>query len=879
MVFFRVPVPRAPAPRSFRDYRGKMDQVPATSNRSTLLTLASVVITMLLLAFVSVLLIANYTSQANLKATLLQRFQSENDRLSRGLSSFFSRRSEDLTALASSGPLEDHFKDLALGARSAAKQDLGRLREKFSELMDKVRIGNDWPFERLTLIDEAGETVVDVQVPGTEGRLQQDLGELRAPRYRNVVVLSGEGDRDVLLSLAYYSKDRYAGQILAWVQTKFLFDYLLSHEPPSHAVTYLMAGDDVIVDRPSIGAVTTRPIEETDTPVEFSGLWRDGTRTKLIAVKNLVMHSPFALVTVAPSRDVIGPLDPRGLLIGLAVLALVIIGSAAFVIRLNMRSLILEARLQESLRHEEAVTVKNRQLEQEIADRRQAEEALRMSEERYRTLIDTSPDIIYTVDAASGVFQSMNSAFEKLTGWQRGAWVGRPFAELIHPDDRDLAGRTIAEVRRGEPRSRYELRILTRSGEYRTAEFTSNALFESGSIAAVFGIARDVTERKRLEEQLRHAVKMEAVGQLAGGIAHDFNNMLSVIIGYCNFLLEDMPTSDPLRQYVELVMASAERAANLTQNLLTFSRKQIVSMQAMDLGTVVRSVEPLVTRLVGESIRMVLDLPAYPVAVRGDSTQVEQVIMNLAANARDAMPKGGSLTFGVGEVDIDEGFRLVRGFGKPGRYAVLTAEDTGTGMEDSVRERIFEPFFTTKRTGKGTGLGLSIVFGIVKQHHGYVEVTSRPGKGTKFSIYLPLLPASEVVESGERSDERPRGGTETILVAEDNEEVRTMLVKVLRGAGYGVIEAADGEEAVARFRDEGKDVRLLLCDVIMPNLNGKEAFEIIRDGRRDVRVVFISGYTADILGKNGISEQEFDFLQKPVKSPVLLAKVREVLDR
>ncbi len=850
-------------------------------NRAAILTVATPVIVLLLLAFVSALLVTNYMSQASLKATLLQRFKAENERVTGGLSAFFSSRGDDLVTLASSQAMEVLFENRArvMGIGHALKTYVPPIREKFLNAMDKIRVGNDWPCERMALIDTSGSLLVDVRVPGEQGQEHRaELRDLREPRYRDPVVLTQEGGDTILFSLACYFKGRYAGQILAWVRVQFIFDYLLTHELKPSAATYLMTGTEIVADRSSGAKPSMLPIEPTDTPVEFDGVWRDGNSTRLVAVKNLVMHSPFALVTVAPARDVYGPLNPRVLLVSMAVLALVIIGSAVFVIRLNLRSAVLEARLEDSRRHDDEVTAKNLQLEKGIAERQQAESALRKSEERYRMLIDTSPDIIYTVDTATDTIQSLNMAFEQITGWPRGSWLGRPFADLIHPDDRELAARTIADVRRGEHRSRYELRILARSGEYRAAEFMSNALMNDGQVVATFGIARDVTERKRLEEQLRHAVKMEAVGQLAGGIAHDFNNMLSVVIGYCNFVLDDMRADDPLRQYVELIMASAERAAHLTQNLLTFSRKQIVSMQPMDMVTVVRRIEPLITRLVGESVRVVLDLPAQPITIMGDSTQMEQILMNLSANARDAMLSGGMLTIGAGTIEIDEGFRLARGFGRSGRYAVLTVADTGSGMEDSVRERIFEPFFTTKRTGKGTGLGLSIVFGIVKQHHGYIEVASQPGKGTKFSVYLPLAPESTALADEAQQSARPRGGTETLLVAEDNRDVRTMLVKTLRGAGYSVMEAADGEEAVERFEQQ-RGVRLLLFDVIMPNRNGKQAYDVIRERHPDVKVIFISGYTADLLDQSGVSEKEFDFLQKPVRAADLLAKVREVLDR
>ncbi len=845
------------------------------------LTIATIAVVFLLLAFVAFLLVSNYVSQTSLKETLRTQFVLQNDQQATNLTAFINNRRSELAVLAASRVIDVFFANRALGMSMdyGLRQSLPPIKQKFSEVVERNLIGIEGPYRRIALIDDDGTLLVDVRAAGVSALTPETAQSLNEPRYRTCTVLPADEGRTLLLSLAYYFKDRYAGQIVAWIPTQFLYDYVLTaHSTPS-SFAYLVSGKDVVLGASAPGGGALPFIEETGSPVEFDGLWRERRPARLIAVKNLVMQSPFALVTVAPVRDVYGRLEPGGLLVGMAVFAVIMIGSAVAIFRMNTRSLVLSARLGESIRHDEEVTRKNVQLELEIYDRKRAESALRESQERYRMLIETSPDIIYTVSADDCTIRSLNSAFERVTGWPRDPWIGMPFVDFIHPDDRQLALKTFDEALQGKPRKRYELRCLTASGEYRTAEFTSSALAERERVVAALGIARDITDRKRLEEQLRHAVKMEAVGQLAGGIAHDFNNMLSVIIGYGNFLQEDMRPDDPLRPSVDLIMMSAERAAHLTQNLLTFSRKQVLTTQPVDLVAVIRKVEPLLSRLIGEDIQVRLDLPQRQTTVLADAMQMEQVLMNLATNARDAMPRGGSLTVGAGIVEIDDAFRAARGFGKPGTYAAVTVADTGGGMDESVRQRIFEPFFTTKKIGKGTGLGLSIVFGIVKQHHGYIDVATEKGRGTTFTLFFPLLSDAVEAPSAEQAGVKPRGGSETILLAEDSDDVRAMLTRVLRDAGYRVIETKNGAEAVATFGSDGGDVRLLLLDVIMPGLNGKEALDAIKKIRPGIRALFISGYTADILDRSGLPADAVDFLPKPVLPSVLLKRVREILDR
>jgi signal transduction histidine kinase/ActR/RegA family two-component response regulator len=400
----------------------------------------------------------------------------------------------------------------------------------------------------------------------------------------------------------------------------------------------------------------------------------------------------------------------------------------------------------------------------------------------------------------------------------------------------------------------------------------------SGYTISAIEIINNTTEKKKLEDQLRHSQKMEAVGQLAGGVAHDFNNILTAIIGYGSLMKMKMDYDDPSRNYLLQILDSAKRAANLTQGLLAFSRKQAISPKSVRVNKIIENVEKLLRRLIGEDVEMKVSLAEADLTVLADSGQLEQVLVNLATNARDAMPEGGCLTIRTEAGVLDHEFIKMHGYGKPGSYALISVADTGTGMDGKTRERIFEPFFTTKEVGKGTGLGLSIVYGIVKQHNGYITCYSEPGKGTAFKIYLPVI--DRKVSPTEDSVSLPSsGGTETILLAEDDAVVRALMKEVLEQSGYTVIEAADGEDAIGVFARNRDKVRLLILDVIMPKKNGKEVYEEIRKERPDVSVIFSSGYTADILQKKRVFDGEFKLISKPVSPTDLLRQVRETLDR
>lgn len=391
-------------------------------------------------------------------------------------------------------------------------------------------------------------------------------------------------------------------------------------------------------------------------------------------------------------------------------------------------------------------------------------------------------------------------------------------------------------------------------------------------------IATDISKHRNLEEQLHHAQKMESIGTLAGGIAHDFNNILSAIIGYGQFTLMKMPTDDPLRHNIESMLEAADRAAYLTKELLLFSRKQPIDKKAMDLNLVVARVEKFLKKVISEDISSQIALHDSELPVIADAYQLEQVLMNLATNARDSMPHGGKLTISTGIVSLNEEFGSVYGFGRPGEFALITVADTGTGMDTATQQKIFEPFFTTKEVGKGTGLGLAVAYGIIEQHDGYITVQSEPGKGTTFRIYLPII-GTQIKEDGLAGHVVSAvGGTETILLAEDDEAVRDMTRRLLTEFGYIVITAVDGADAVSLFAANSQRIDLLLFDLIMPKMNGKEALDEIREIRPGIKVLFCSGYAPETVRLKVLLAEGTHFITKPASSLELLRKVRSVLD-
>ena len=519
----------------------------------------------------------------------------------------------------------------------------------------------------------------------------------------------------------------------------------------------------------------------------------------------------------------------------------------------------------------------------DVTSRKAAEDALRENERKYRNLsqefralLDAIPDNLTLQDPDLKIIWANQGAASGL-GKSVPDLQGEHCFSLWHQRSAPCMSCPVQEsFRTGTPCTR---QVTTPDGqiwELRSVPITD----EQGAVTRVVEVGRNITENTRLQAQLLQAQKMESVGRLAGGVAHDFNNILSAIMGFGNLLQLKMEHDDPNRAYVDNILLSAEKAAGLTQSLLAFSRQQVIMPALIDINEVIRLVEKFLVRIIREDIKFEIDLSPAKLMVMADPLQIEQVLMNLATNARDAMPGGGQLVIATDQVLFDEGYIKAHGYGKPGRYALISVTDTGMGMDEEIQSRLFEPFFTTKELGKGTGLGLAIIYGIVKQHEGYINLYSEPGTGTTFRIYLPLRDTGAPQERiPEEIPLQALRGSETILLVEDDSEVRRATKTMLEEFGYVVIEEVDGVDAIMKFRLHHDSIDLLLLDVIMPGKNGGEVYAEAQTINPSVRVLFMSGYPADIIKTHVVPAEGLHFLSKPAAPRALLRKIREVLGK
>jgi len=518
----------------------------------------------------------------------------------------------------------------------------------------------------------------------------------------------------------------------------------------------------------------------------------------------------------------------------------------------------------------------NEQLQKEIAEREHVEAALLESEDKFRSIFEQATDGIMIADAETKKQIEANKAMCIMLGYSHDEIVGLSIDDIHPKEDLPAIRETFKKQLCGELSLVPKVPMLRKDGSVFYADINA-APVTLGGKQCLCGIFRDITDKQKLEDQLRQAQKMESIGTLAGGIAHDFNNILTAIVGYGHIALMKMAKDDPRRVYIEHMLEAGDRAAHLTQRLLLFSRKQISERKPVDLNESIRTVDKFLKRVIGEDVECRTSLFEEALPIFGDAHQLEQLLMNLATNARDAMSTGGIFTIATEQVRLDEAFITIHGYGKPGIYGLITISDTGTGMDAVTREHIFEPFFTTKEVGKGTGLGLSIVYGIIKQHEGFINVYSEPGQGTSFNIYLPLIAAGVKEEKKKLVEERPRGGTETILLAEDDETVRTMTRVILEEVGYTVIAAVDGQDAVNTYKEHKDRIKLLLFDIIMPKKTGKEAYDEIRAIQPNIKILFQSGYAPALVRQKLLLEGKIPVVFKPVTPMMLLKRVRSVL--
>jgi len=502
------------------------------------------------------------------------------------------------------------------------------------------------------------------------------------------------------------------------------------------------------------------------------------------------------------------------------------------------------------------------------------------SEEKFRILAEFSNDWEYWLSEDHQIV-FMSPSCERITGYSQKEFIHNPqlIEEIVHPKDRETFQQGMKSESNADLQQTTEFRIVSRDQKTKWLSQVWQPVIVQGRYVGKRVSSRDITERKKLEQQLAYAQKMEAVGSLAGGIAHDFNNILTSIIGYSQILSVKLGKDSPLQDKAEAILLAGRRASTLTNQLLAFSRKQVLEMRPMNLNTLVLSLEDFLARLIGEHIQLEIQTDPGAGNIVADAVQIEQILMNLTVNARDAMPNGGKILISTGETEIVHGRDKDTAGIKPGAYAVLKVSDTGSGIPLDIQEKIFEPFFTTKPAGKGTGLGLATVFGIVTQHKGLLQLDSSPGKGTSFTILLP------------KTDERPSGvsvgtkespalqqGTEMLLVVDDDHTICNLIADTLKPQGYTVLTATSGREALELLRSHRGEVDLLLTDVIMPEMNGRALSSAAKLIKPNIKIIYMSGYTGNIIARHGLLENGVNLINKPLVPDKLLYRIREVLD-
>jgi PAS domain S-box-containing protein len=621
------------------------------------------------------------------------------------------------------------------------------------------------------------------------------------------------------------------------------------------------------------------PMSQTDVAAVEAVRGKEGNIEALdyrgvpvFAAVRRVPDTPWYLVAKMDEDEVQAPVRRLSLVLGLGAVSLILAVGAIIVLWWRRQQFLF-------YRERYEAEIERRALEERTT------QALQESESRFRAIFEQAA-IGMAQASLDGRFVQLNQRYSEITGYSREELIQLTIREITHLDDVDRTEQRLAQLLSGElPSCAMEKRYLRKDGGVVWVNLTASLLRSpSGDPLNFIALVQDITgqkraedERRNLERQLLQAQKMESVGRLAGGVAHDLNNHLTVINGYCAMLLDEMGPGDPLREPVGEILLAGNRAAALTQQLMAFSRKQVAEPRVISLNDVVAEAGKMLSRLIGEDIEIITRLDPSLGSVMADPSQMNQVLMNLAVNARDAMPEGGRIVIETLNTDLDEGYAAQHAGVEAGPYVLLSITDTGAGMTQEVMEHIFEPFFTTKGTGAGTGLGLPTVYGIVKQSGGWIWVYSEPGKGSTFKVYFPRAGgAPEPLPAPVAAAETPRG-TETVLVVEDQTEVRRLTLAVLKSQGYRLLEAPNGSEALSLCERDPGPIHLLITDVVMPGMTGRELATRLLALRPSLKILYISGYTANVIAHEGLLDPGVAYLPKPFSPAQLTAKVREVL--
>ncbi|MBW1981410.1 MAG: PAS domain S-box protein [Deltaproteobacteria bacterium] len=852
--------------------------------------LATMTLGIVLVCFIAYLLMANYRSQVSLRQSALSQLEQDTEKRAEAVLYFFDERRQDLESLARSRVVANFFRYKALEPTPSGMDDrLAAIGRELDQLLDARKIGGQRIYSLIVLVNSAGEVLAASQSDRKEGYSRRNWRNYLTPD-RTEAALIPEASK-IMVSLPYYFQGRYEGQIIARVVPQSVYDHLVKVSRTDSQFVGISSGKD-----------TLYAPEDMPLNVLFSGLTElrsleNGQMRKfrlpgshwgnkeMFAIKVAVGNTPFSLVSVLPASEVFGRADPWHLLLAMVVLSILILGGLAFGLRLNTHRLVLSARLEEAARREREVEEKNRQLQSEIVERQKAEEELKKSEERYRLVVEDMPDMICRF-LPDGTLTFVNSAYCSYLGLGKEDLLGKNLFQSIPEKERQAVRHCLRSLRSENPIVTYEHQAFFADGSLRWQQWTYRAIFdEAGELIEYQSLGSDVTEKKRaqqekykLEKQLQHAQKMEAIGTLAGGISHDFNNLLQAVLGYAELLLIEKKEGDPGYRELQQIVSAAKRGSELTRQMLTFSRKMESKRRPVNLNHEVEKTKKLLEHAIEKMIDIELHLEKEVQLVNADPVQMEQIIMNLAVNAKDAMPEGGKLLIETRNTVLDQAYCKSHMGARPGEYVKLSISDTGHGMDSYTLEHIFEPFFSTKVPGQGTGLGLAMVYGIVKGHDGYITCSSELGKGTSFEIYLPAIRHemhdAEVVEG----QQLLRGGNECVLLVDDEPAIRDLGERILRSFGYTVLVAGDGETALTLYDRERGRIDLIILDLIMPGMGGRKCLEKILEVNPAAKVLIASGHSPNGPKTELLAAGAKGFFAKPYKVTELLAGVREILD-